>query len=376
MVISRQFSPPKTSRASGEDLGSLKMQTDLRRVGAVVLMTLAFAFGSQAKAQTAISWSSTSASSWSTTGSWTGGVLPANDLTTNYASFNNATGVSVTIGNQNVAGIDFGSSAGAYTLTRSSSGGATVFTVGAYGIRTSSSSNQTISGSKQILALGANSSFLVNGSGSLDLSPANGIDIAAIDIAANTLTLGGSGSGQGTISTAISGTGGVTKTDSGTWTLSGANTYTGTTTVSGGTLQFAAAQTFSGGLNLTAGTLALNGNSVSFGALTVTGNSVIDFGGASAASLTVASLNISAGVTLTLMNWAATDTFTVTANPAAVLSQVVFNNYPGTFASWSGGKITPVPEPSTYGVLFLMLSMGGYVWHRRCKRPNRNSCCC
>jgi len=50
----------------------------------------------------------------------------------------------------------------------------------------------------------------------------------------NGLTLDGAGAGE--IQKVIEGTGGVTKSGAGTWTLSGANTYLGATTVSSGTL--------------------------------------------------------------------------------------------------------------------------------------------
>ena len=56
---------------------------------------------------------------------------------------------------------------------------------------------------------------------------------------ASDLTVGGAGDGAVTISGAISGAGGLTKTGSGPLTLSAANTYTGTTSVSGGSLVLA-----------------------------------------------------------------------------------------------------------------------------------------
>ena len=68
------------------------------------------------------------------------------------------------------------------------------------------------------------------------------------------------------------------KTDSGTWIVSGANTYTGSTTVSGGTLTLSGARTGSSGaitvsnvaatdatLNIQDGTHALGGNAFSVG---------------------------------------------------------------------------------------------------------------
>ena len=54
--------------------------------------------------------------------------------------------------------------------------------------------------------------------------------------AGGTLTLTGAGSGQ--IDKPIPGSGNVVKTGSGTWTLTGDNTYTGPTTISDGTLTF------------------------------------------------------------------------------------------------------------------------------------------
>jgi autotransporter-associated beta strand protein len=83
-------------------------------------------------------------------------------------------------------------------------------------------------------------SILNNGSGTLTLTGTLIIADTAATVA-RTLTLGGSN--NGVISGAIAdnntvggGTVGITKTDAGTWTLSGNNTYTGGTTVSAGTL--------------------------------------------------------------------------------------------------------------------------------------------
>jgi fibronectin-binding autotransporter adhesin len=50
------------------------------------------------------------------------------------------------------------------------------------------------------------------------------------------LYLGGTGTGNNTLATAFTGSGGITKRDAGTWVLSVANTYTGATNINGGTL--------------------------------------------------------------------------------------------------------------------------------------------
>ena len=66
-------------------------------------------------------------------------------------------------------------------------------------------------------------------------------DITAVSLVSSTgglLTLTGDGNGK--IDQKIPGTGGLTKTGNGTWTLTGTNTYTGTTTINGGNLKLGA----------------------------------------------------------------------------------------------------------------------------------------
>src|SRR4051812_49232232 len=93
--------------------------------------------GGALHAQTAISWAATSDGTWTNGANWTGLNPPASDLISNYASFNNATGVTVTVDGNNgkVAGIEFGSSSGAYILSKTSNPSRSL-TLGAYGVRT------------------------------------------------------------------------------------------------------------------------------------------------------------------------------------------------------------------------------------------------
>lgn len=166
---------------------------------------------------------------------------------------------------------------------------------------------------------------------------------------------------------------------------SGSSTFAGDITGAGvleklgsGTLTFNSSIAFNGEVRLNAGTLALNGNNLTADTLHITGNSVINFNGSSDSILTVETLLIDAGVTLTIQNWANTvDFFFATYFPGATAdsrgtgsaAQIIFTGYSGSDTIWQSydGQITPVPEPATYGALFLALTTGGCL----CRRPRR-----
>ena len=113
-----------------------------------------------------------------------------------------------------------------------------------------------------------------------------------------------------------------------------------------------------------------------FGTLHITGDTILDFGNSSASVLNSASLIIDAGVKVSVINWVgltdawyATSSFTQQSGPAAVLdarnaapeNQITFTGFTAANTSWvttQGGQyndheIRPVPEPSTYGAVFL-----------------------
>jgi fibronectin-binding autotransporter adhesin len=167
---------------------------------------------------------------------------------------------------------------------------------------------------------------------------------------------------------------------SGSSTLSGAITGTGTLTLNAGSTLTLGANFSDSGLNivLNGGTLKLAGTNDTFGNLTVTGNSVLDFGNPSTSDIVVNSVGVSAGKTLSVNNWAnMVDYFYSTASPGAKgtapIDQVVFSGYTGAATNWNGAptgpdnsyQISPVPEPSTYGAIFVGLSLAGILVYRR-----------
>lgn len=122
------------------------------------------------------------------------------------------------------------------------------------------------------------------GGGTLDQSGTGVVkftsDLTATGAGSKVLTLQGSTAGTGEISGAIvdnsvTNTTGVTKNGTGTWVLSGTNTYTGATTVNGGTLQVGASGTGSIGNSA----VTVNSTATLSGSGSIAGSTVIGSGG-------------------------------------------------------------------------------------------------
>jgi autotransporter-associated beta strand protein len=192
---------------------------------------------------------------------------------------------------------------------------------------------------------------------------------ATLDLNNFTQTVG-SIAGNGSI---MLGTGSLTAGGNNTSTSFGGSLGgTGTFTKAGtGTLSLTSNISFGGTLVLSAGTLQLSGTTLTLGTLDITGNSVIDFSGA-AASLNVTNLFISAGSTLSIINWQnSVDTFAAGNWNGAIfdlpgaspMNQIVFSGFTGANTRWQSidDQVTPVPEASTYGALMMssVLLLGG-----------------
>jgi fibronectin-binding autotransporter adhesin len=206
-----------------------------------------------------------------------------------------------------------------------------------------------------------------------------------VSLGASTLTAGGN-DGSTLFAGTIDGAGTFTKAGAGTLTIGGDLAFDGTLNLAGGALQFDVDNAFTGPVTIGAGTvLRLSDAHLTMGTLNITGNSTIDFAG-TASRLDVTTLNISAGVTLTIRNWQdATDYFFAQnwigavqdQSGVAPMNQIAFDTdgsggttYSPSVTKWQGydDQITPVPEPSTYGALLMgagLAAFGVRRWRRQ-----------
>lgn len=204
----------------------------------------------------------------------------------------------------------------------------------------------------------------------------NAVDVslgATFLVGSNTQTLSG-----------LTGEGTTTFTTGGNLTLTGISTYAGNLTGAGSlTLNSGSQLTLDSSIIntsleviLAGGTLNLADPNFSFGKITVTANSTIDFGGGDI-DVNLLNFEVAPGVTLNITNWQ--DSFDALYTQAWVggvldnrgispSDRVNFVGYGGSSNTiWQGydSQVTPVPEPSTYGAIFLGVTSALLYLRRR-----------
>jgi autotransporter-associated beta strand protein len=338
-------------------------------------------------------------------------------LSTSSAITDNAN-LTINRSNAVVQGTDFSGNAitGTGSFTQAGSGTTTLNAANTYsGGTTVSAGTLQLSGSG---TLGSTSGTLTVNGGTLNLNGTNqgvgnltgsGGTIVSNAAGTVTLTIGNSNGTGGNYSGVIAngtGTVALTKTGSGTITLSGANTYTGATSVSGGTLLVNGSLASGSAVSVTNSGTVLGGTGTIGGAVTVGSGANLLGGTGSAASgtLTLANnLTLNSGSIIELAlgasgahsTLARTGTGTWTFDATQAFTFINLGAQPGTYSniitglgsdpgesgwtitdtgwigtfSYTGGNISlnviAVPEPATYLTGLLTLVALGYHQGRR-----------
>lgn len=286
---------------------------DLGRRLVGVLVAAALATVSSAQTVRTLS-NNTATVPWNTASNWGGNVPNAADeqarIGTSAATGTRTLTFNPGGGGMTVGGILFDQGTANYTITGNTSN--RVMNLGQYGIN-HQVANRELTLSNFRLTLASSTFFRVGSSGNLTIATAGG----NLTTTGFTLTLNGTGSGAGLISATINGTGNITKSESGNWTLSGTNSYSGNTTVTGGTL-FVGSNGALGTSNivLNGGTLAASGGARSLNNANISLTATSTIGGANNIVLNgTVTNNAGADITLNVTNTAAT-TFNGTFNLA------------------------------------------------------------
>lgn len=230
-----------------------------------------------AEAQT-VEWKNNGATALDNGNNWVGDAVPTSNQ---IAAFTSTTfspnELSLQSSGVSFGGISLAAGAGALSFTAPGGGQAKTVSVGTSGVVNSSTNPLTFDVTSKVnLSLSADASFTANGQ-ILVLDDSGNGGTSGFTIGSHTLTLNGSDLTGSTIAKGFTGTGGtIVKSGTGTWTLTGANTYTGTTTVSQGTLSVSNVVVTSNSSNLgNAASAVVLGGATTAGTLSYTGNSAI-----------------------------------------------------------------------------------------------------
>jgi len=280
----------------------------------LVWLSIACTFTGAANAASAIWLSSPTSSDWVTSvgvNNWSTGnnTFPGSiSVVTNLdtATFNTAstqTAITINSASLNIKSLTFDTvNAAAYTIGSTGGNSLLLTSGGAISMNAAVANTETVNAPLVLEGAGATYTIQNNASDNTKLLNIGGA-VSGGTSGANVLTLRGSNTGNNTISGAISNgsatTLAVTKSEAGTWVLTGANTYTGNTTVNAGTLSLA----HSGGtIADTAGVIVSGGTldvaqDDTVGAVTISGGATISGTG----TLNALSYNANSGGTANIL---------------------------------------------------------------------------
>ncbi len=290
-----------------------------------------------------------------------GGNYTTKDLVMNFSGGNATTTVNVQSGTATIANLKVNALTGSTSTVNLDGGTLAVGTL-----------NSTGTGTRNINFNGG--TLRVDG-GSLNVSGFTNAFVkaggAVIDTNGNNATLT-----QDLLTDVVSTGGGLSKSGTGTLTLSGDNTYTGATTVNDGTLALGAADRIADGSSLVmaGGTFATGGFNETLGTLVLTATSTIDLGDGASALLFADSSGAtwSDSISLSFVNFTeGVDSIRIGADAngltEAQLSKITLNGLAASINS--EGYLTAIPEPSTYAMIASAASLFLVAGYRR--RPTR-----
>lgn len=304
------------------------------------------------------------------------------------------------VGTLNLAGSGnrtFGGQVGATTVNAAGTGTTSFnaqLNVGTLNISAGTNNFANVQASSGINISGsANANFtgpVTGGSSGVNISSSGNVNFTG-SINSGSLTLNGSGtttiSGSGQMST------GAVTVNNGTLILDhNGSAINSTLTINdGGTVVFASDNQIPSWQSVTlneGSTLYLGDTTQTFASLIINGDSVIDFGsGGSQLNITYGGISIANEVTITILNWSeeAGDVFYGgnINNPDAVVHVQYADNDGNIYATatWTGSSNSngyvkpgsPVPEPSTYGLVMLGSGIVFFIWRRRSQAAARRS---